>query len=108
MQKNHLYKSCKVVDCKGFFHIKQPKCQLCLTLHCPSCAEIAHHGKCAETREESEMRNLRYRRCPRCTVWIEKTEGCEFIHCKCGTEFCFKCGNEFSKDPCRMKELWES
>jgi hypothetical protein len=53
------------------------------------------------------MRELNYRRCPSCRIWVEKVAGCEYIHCKCQTEFCFRCGIEFSRDPCRKRQVWE-
>jgi hypothetical protein len=51
---------------------------------------------------------LNYRRCPNCRCWVEKLAGCDYIDCKCGSKFCFKCGNFFDKDPCRKAGLWKT
>jgi hypothetical protein len=53
------------------------------------------------------MKNLGYRKCPKCLIWIEKSEGCNYIDCKCSCKFCYKCGNEFDKDPCRKGGQWK-
>ena len=38
------------------------------------------------------MKEEGVKKCPWCTRMIEKTEGCNFMTCHCGKEFCFKCG----------------
>ena len=38
------------------------------------------------------MKEQGVKKCPWCTRMIEKTEGCNFMTCHCGKEFCFKCG----------------
>ena len=32
--------------------------------------------------------------CPRCHLMCEKSEGCNSMVCRCGTNFCYKCGGE--------------
>lgn len=32
-----------------------------------------------------------FKKCPQCTVWIEKTEGCNHMECKCGAHICWVC-----------------
>jgi len=34
--------------------------------------------------------------CPGCKVLIERKGGCEHMTCKCGTEFCYLCGEDWS------------
>jgi hypothetical protein len=36
-----------------------------------------------------------WNRCPGCRHLVEKTEGCDFMECICGEEFCYKCGQPF-------------
>ena len=31
--------------------------------------------------------------CPNCGIYIEKSTGCNSMICRCGVEFCYKCGN---------------
>ena len=37
-------------------------------------------------------RRQQLRQCPKCTYWVEKTSGCDAMHCRCNLVFCFKCG----------------
>ncbi|KAI3897334.1 hypothetical protein MKW92_047003 [Papaver armeniacum] len=34
----------------------------------------------------------KWKRCPRCRIYVERTEGCEHITCRCRYEFCYRCG----------------
>lgn len=36
--------------------------------------------------------------CPRCNNWIEKSEGCNHMTCKCGHEFDFATGKSFKSN----------
>merc|ERR1712216_459441 len=33
--------------------------------------------------------------CPRCLVVVRKEDGCDHMVCRCGTEFCFRCGGPY-------------
>ncbi len=56
-----------------------------------------------------ELDPAKYRQCPRCKVLIEKgpareifmfeIPGCDKMTCRCGHQFCFKCGAD--RDKCR-------
>ncbi len=32
------------------------------------------------------------KKCPWCSRFVEKTEGCNFMRCHCTKEFCYNCG----------------
>ena len=36
-------------------------------------------------------------RCPGCHVWVERTAGCDTVHCWCGQVFCYRCGRPLSE-----------
>jgi hypothetical protein len=36
-----------------------------------------------------------YKRCPSCRAMIEKTEGCNYMTCRCGAHICWRCMNVF-------------
>jgi E3 ubiquitin-protein ligase RNF144 len=36
-----------------------------------------------------------WNRCPSCQHVVEKMDGCNFMECICGTEFCYGCGMEY-------------
>eukprot|EP00927_Polykrikos_kofoidii_P057420 TRINITY_DN51560_c0_g1_i1.p1 TRINITY_DN51560_c0_g1~~TRINITY_DN51560_c0_g1_i1.p1 ORF type:complete len:188 (+),score=17.34 TRINITY_DN51560_c0_g1_i1:36-599(+) len=44
--------------------------------------------------EYMTMRGLQ--RCPQCGSAVEKASGCNFIRCRCGCGFCFRCGRRGS------------
>jgi hypothetical protein len=37
-------------------------------------------------------------RCPKCRFWVEKSEGCNAVLCRCGTTFCWRCGGDVNGD----------
>ena len=32
------------------------------------------------------------KQCPKCQFWVEKTSGCDAMHCRCNLVFCYVCG----------------
>ncbi|KAF7973109.1 hypothetical protein HWV62_16222 [Athelia sp. TMB] len=42
--------------------------------------------------KDEELVDATYKRCPRCSVPIEKIYGCNHITCICGQHFCYVCG----------------
>jgi hypothetical protein len=35
----------------------------------------------------------KYQRCPKCRIMVERTSGCDMMHCsRCSQAFCFRCG----------------
>ena len=34
----------------------------------------------------------KFKQCPYCRNWVEKTDGCNHIACRCGNHFCYFCG----------------
>lgn len=46
------------------------------------------------------MRGMKFKQCPFCRFWVEKTEGCDHMRCRCGKEFCYKCGGIYGHCRC--------
>jgi len=43
-------------------------------------------------RSDNQQRNAQ--RCPKCSIYIEKIDGCDHMHCtKCDSKFCYRCGS---------------
>ncbi|KAI3985260.1 hypothetical protein MKX01_039505 [Papaver californicum] len=38
----------------------------------------------------------KWRKCPGCKYYVERTRGCMHITCRCGSEFCYGCGANWS------------
>ena len=61
-----------------------------------------------------DLTSLGMRRCPRCGVWIEKGPsfegfglqlmGCDKMTCRCGYQFCYRCGAEKAECACTGQE----
>ncbi|KAJ7915523.1 hypothetical protein B0H13DRAFT_2231894 [Mycena leptocephala] len=72
----------------------------CKTRIAPSCAE----RRLQKDPGEQERRNDEWatangvKRCPTCSVWIEKTQGCNHMTCKCGAHICWVCMRVFDVD----------
>ena len=94
MQKNPDFKACAKLDCNGRIDLKHKRkeCNNCHEPHCPKCLKLFHEGNCIVDKFDEEMKNNKYQKCPNCSIWVDKKEGCEYIDCKCGTAFCYKCG----------------
>ncbi|KAF9529016.1 hypothetical protein CPB83DRAFT_790938 [Crepidotus variabilis] len=100
-------KYCTTPDCRQVYRRQQSaqtaRCPSCFKTICSSCDDDVHDNmSCEETRlirnpAEQERRNTElmnqsgYKQCPRCSLWIEKTEGCNHMTCRCGAHICWRC-----------------
>ncbi|XP_054708648.1 E3 ubiquitin-protein ligase arih1l-like [Uloborus diversus] len=82
-------------------------CPSCLLEWCFNC-HAPWHGSltCKQFRKGDRLlrswareRNhgqLNAQRCPKCKIYIQRTTGCDHMHCtRCKTDFCYKCGERF-------------
>lgn len=90
--------------------IRESECPLCWRLFCAQCRVPWHPGiECEEfqrlnederEREDLLLRELvkekSWNRCPSCKYYVEKTEGCLHMTCRCGSQFCYACGETWS------------
>ncbi|KZP14859.1 hypothetical protein FIBSPDRAFT_959303 [Athelia psychrophila] len=108
------FKYCTTPDCRQVYRCTTSDtasiihCPSCLSSVCSACHEEGHEGMtCAERKqnndpEEQERLNDElatqsgFKKCPQCTVWIEKTEGCNHMSCKCGAHICWVCMGIFT------------
>ncbi|KAJ0975834.1 hypothetical protein J5N97_017799 [Dioscorea zingiberensis] len=86
------------------------ECPQCHRLACINCGASWHssrtceeyHNLAAEHREIDDLdlgqlaQSNNWRHCQQCRQLIELTEGCHRMICRCGHEFCFTCGAEYS------------
>ncbi|WCJ42875.1 RING/U-box superfamily protein [Euphorbia peplus] len=103
------YKDCSVmlIDDGGVV-VRESECPNCRRLFCAQCKVPWHGGiECVEfqklhkdEREREDImlmklaKNKHWRRCPKCRVFVERTEGCRFMKCRCGASFCYGCGTQ--------------
>ncbi|KIL70487.1 hypothetical protein M378DRAFT_7316 [Amanita muscaria Koide BX008] len=110
------FKYCLSTDCSQLYQCTPTRstsgsdlaafCPSCFMHTCTGCQKTAHPGlTCAERRErdpsEHDALNTEWassngaKRCPACQVWIQKTEGCNHVTCRCGAHICWMCGASF-------------
>ncbi|KAL8502154.1 hypothetical protein ACS0TY_021314 [Phlomoides rotata] len=89
--------------------ITECECPWCHRLFCAKCKVPWHHGlDCKEiqrsNRGKKEKEKLKllarennWKKCPNCKVFVDKTEGCIHITCRCKIEFCYICGEDWSE-----------
>uniref|UniRef100_A0A7N0ZTK2 RBR-type E3 ubiquitin transferase n=1 Tax=Kalanchoe fedtschenkoi TaxID=63787 RepID=A0A7N0ZTK2_KALFE len=86
--------------------ITQSECPHCNRLFCAQCKTAWHLGlECSEFKklnddekgvEDIMLLNLakdnKWKRCPKCKMFVEKSQGCMYMRCRCGFAFCYNCG----------------
>ncbi|KAH9890899.1 hypothetical protein C8Q73DRAFT_100763 [Cubamyces lactineus] len=83
---------------RGYSTLPTPTpCPKCKLFTCARCKQRGHSGyEChQDSKDESVLslgRENGWRRCPSCQHLIEVDEGCYHVTCRCGKEFCYKCG----------------
>lgn len=104
---------CPTADCP-FVFVNEDKitdftCPVCSQRYCFACRAPYHKGQTCKEYQISNnwgkddqvfinlVKTKKFKQCPQCKYWIEKTEGCDNMHCRCGFTFCYRCGNS----PCR-------
>ncbi|KIJ40391.1 hypothetical protein M422DRAFT_209809, partial [Sphaerobolus stellatus SS14] len=110
------FRYCSTPDCSQIYICSTTQtfrqCPSCMVSVCTHCHEDAHAGmtcaqrkrhKDAQSAEEERLTqewvdNNGVKRCPRCSIWIQKSEGCNHMTCACGAHICWKCMGVFGRD----------
>ena len=87
-------------------------CQGCQFDWCFNCHSPWHEGLSCEAykagdkqfKHWTKVRHTGFvpncQKCPKCKVFIERTEGCDHMQCnRCHTHFCYKCGGQYISYP---------
>ena len=108
---NALY--CSNTGCSAFIrpadiHGDNGTCNNCRRLTCHFCRSKAHPGKlCTQDKETEKVKELAtkegWQQCPNCNHVVIRKGGCLQMTCKCGTGFCYNCGNRNCKGKCKRK-----
>ncbi|XP_068335791.1 ATP-dependent RNA helicase DEAH12, chloroplastic-like isoform X2 [Pyrus communis] len=99
-----------MIDNEGEEATRESECPICHRLFCARCQIPWHPGvDCEEFQRlnESERgradlmvkelaKQKKWKRCPRCKYYVEKTQGCLHITCRCQYHFCYACGAEWT------------
>nr|XP_025884799.1 probable E3 ubiquitin-protein ligase RNF217 [Solanum lycopersicum] len=97
------YQNCSALildECGGVATLS--KCPNCKRLFCFRCKLPWHAGfQCEESgalRDENDFtfgmlaEREKWQRCPKCRSFVQLSEGCRYITCRCQANFCYKCG----------------
>lgn len=113
---------CPFKDCSALLFIDgdeemtitESDCPNCQRLFCVKCKVPWHVGiKCEEfqklNKDEREKEDImlmqlakkkNWIRCPKCRFYVEKSQGCLFMRCRCGYTFCYNCGAPLTNHYC--------
>ncbi|KAJ4837572.1 hypothetical protein Tsubulata_014328 [Turnera subulata] len=108
------FKDCSALlvnDNDGEEVIRESECPFCHRLFCAQCYVPWHSGVGCEEfmmlnedergREDLMVRELakdkKWSRCPQCKFFVERTEGCPHMTCRCSFQFCYGCGAEWTQ-----------
>lgn len=90
--------------------VTETKCPICQRSFCAQC-QVPWHPEftCQEFVKlkgkkkrgvdlmvEEIAKKKNWRKCPSCKFYVEKSEGCSHITCRCSYEFCYRCGSKWS------------
>ncbi|GKD77603.1 zinc finger, C6HC-type containing protein, partial [Tanacetum coccineum] len=107
---------CPFKDCSALLvndgggAVTSSECPHCNRLFCAQCKVTWHSGICCseyqslrkDERDPSDLmlmdlaKNNKWKRCPNCNFYVEKINGCDDIHCRCGHDFDYNMGSYMS------------
>ncbi|CAH8268516.1 unnamed protein product [Arabidopsis lyrata] len=103
---------CPYKDCSALLFMdesevmKDSECPHCHRMVCVECGTKWHpEMTCEEFQKLAEnergrddillatmAKKKKWKRCPSCKFYIEKSHGCLYMKCRCGLAFCYNCG----------------
>ncbi|KAF8446996.1 hypothetical protein BDZ91DRAFT_752546 [Kalaharituber pfeilii] len=110
--KDKLY--CSNPICSAFINIPPPTsmcrrpdaltCRVCKRGTCVKCKSPEHTGDCPEdddiTATLSTAAENGWARCSNCHAIVELSFGCLHMSCRCGAEWCYRCGTKWGTCSC--------
>ncbi|CAI2369580.1 unnamed protein product [Moneuplotes crassus] len=117
-QNCEIFNRCPTPDCEFIFEWNASKedsnfkCALCSKTYCIMCRVEWHEGlSCRDYRELKGyppedrafykfIKGTRFKQCPQCKFWVEKSSGCNHMTCRCGYQFCYRCGGKYRHCAC--------
>lgn len=107
---------CPTADCNFAFvydnEIRVLNCPRCRNSYCLKCRTVEHKDMtCKEYQINSKtdkndekfidfVKGHKFKQCTQCLFWVEKNQGCDHMTCRCGYQFCYKCGGKYQACEC--------
>ncbi|KFA64210.1 hypothetical protein S40285_00820 [Stachybotrys chlorohalonatus IBT 40285] len=81
-------------------------------LTCTLCRGESHgQNECPQDRDIDLTNQLAdeegWRRCYSCHALVEHSEACQHMTCRCGSQFCYVCGERWRTCSCTMQQLYD-
>lgn len=112
------YARCMTPDCGYLFFYARGdtdfQCPLCDQRYCLQCRVPYHQDSTCKQYQKWSLLNgqsddlfdtlvtgKNMKQCSRCRLWIQKADGCDHMKCRCGNEFCYRCGDQWPHKKCR-------
>ena len=104
------YKYCPTPTCSQLYRTSKdpsvstcPSCtlSLCTACHYPDHPDLTCDQRRAQNPVEHDVLNGQWatshgaKKCPVCQIYIQKTEGCNHVKCRCGAHMCWLCERSF-------------
>ncbi|OMJ93240.1 hypothetical protein SteCoe_3818 [Stentor coeruleus] len=113
-----IYSCCPTPGCSYAFETSgftSFTCPCCKKYYCLRC-RVEYHSEytCDEyhryflnkTLDEQEFYKTvlgkKFKECPSCHFWVERTVGCNHMTCRCKYEFCYNCGKKYNTCACPL------
>ncbi|KAL0322941.1 UNVERIFIED_CONTAM: putative E3 ubiquitin-protein ligase [Sesamum angustifolium] len=81
-------------------------CPLAFGVHVQGIPEAVRKKRGKDDKIVKQLaKKKNWQKCPKCKIYVEKTEGCVHMTCRCKYEFCYRCGAKWSDSHgnCRRK-----
>ena len=113
-QRPNEFRFCPTPDCTQIYRVSKEdsaiiQCPACLVETCSHCHTPPHRELTCEENtlvgskggqeqllERWAKGNSNVKKCPDCGIFIEKIDGCNHIHCRCGGHVCWICAKTFN------------
>ncbi|KAL5077246.1 hypothetical protein RYX36_016230 [Vicia faba] len=106
------YKNCSLLLVNdGVEVVTSCECPSCHRLFCAQCKVPWHADMSCRRFQKSKTgrdnekqldekfyelaKRKKWQKCPKCSIHVQRTGGCEHISCRCGCNFCYKCGKDW-------------
>ncbi len=111
------YACCPTPDCQYLFFFEAGEhdfqCPQCRRRYCLKCRVDWHRDSTCEQYQAWSLLNgqsddlfgelaagQKMKQCARCRNFIQKAQGCDHMTCRCGHQFCYRCGQKWPHAKC--------